>query len=288
MENQIRIEKATPTIGAYVHGLALDRPLSDERVSAINDALLDNMVLFFTGQKLTPELFHAFGQRLGPLDARATFESLGGELKALHHVRFEGTPVRGQVRADHWHADGTFRACPARASALLPLELPRLGGDTLWASMYAAYDALPDHIKQMLDGMEAIHKLDAKPGATHEVDPESYTGTAHPMVRVHPETGRKALFINRMFTRQVVGMSYAESQRFLDFLLVHALEPTFQVRLRWSPDLVVMWDNRCTHHYAVNDYSERRHMLRMTWGGDRPVGPDQKERQQERAAVHME
>jgi taurine dioxygenase len=186
-----------------------------------------------------------------------------------------------------WHSDFSFLEEPPLGSVLYAREVPSHGGDTLFANMYAAYEALSPGMRKMLDGLNAIHA--GKPygvgGLPKDLavsrsigmernNPEADRETAHPVVRVHPATGRKALFVNSIYTTRFEGMTPAESRPLLNFLYAHAIQPEFTCRLRWRAGDLAVWDNRCTMHYAINDYDgQRRLMHRTTIKGERPVGP---------------
>ncbi len=273
-----KIERLTPTIGAIVSGVSLAEPLTERLKSDLHQAMLDHIVLFIVDQKITPERFLAFGKEVGPLDLSTVFKPFREDMPDLQYLSFSGPSnyAAGQYRNDAWHSDSTFKKTPERGAALLPLTLPSIGGDTLWANMYAAYEALPSYIQTMIDGLEAIHALELSAlKYTEDKDMGSYAGNVHPVVRVHPETGRKALFVNSIFCKRIVGMRHDEGRRLIDFLCIHAMAPEFQVRWRWRLGCVVMWDNRCALHYGVNDYTEPRRMVRVQWVGDEPVGPRQ-------------
>jgi taurine dioxygenase len=181
---------------------------------------------------------------------------------------------------DEWHTDVTFRAMPALASILYGRVIPPVGGDTLWSSMYAAYDALSAPMRRLVDGLSAVHDItegfgdivSAKDGlAKLRAMQEKFPPVAHPVVRTHPVTGRRALFVNRSFTTRLLGVTKIESEHLLEMLLRHAEQSSFQVRFRWQPNSIAMWDNRCTQHYAANDFSpHHRLMHRVTVVGDAP------------------
>lgn len=176
-----------------------------------------------------------------------------------------------------WHTDVTFQACPAMGSILHAIHVPDVGGDTLWADMAAAYDGLTADTKDRLDGLDAVHGLFRPAGK--DLTPEEvarqqtkHPPVTHPVVRVHPETGRKLIYVNRPFTDHIVGLPKTESDDLLQFLFDQARHPEYQCRLRWQPDTVAFWDNRVTQHYASGDYyPHTRVMERVTISGDRPT-----------------
>lgn len=273
------VERVGPTIGAEVSGVDLSRPLDDATVAAIEDALLEHMVLCFRDQDITPEQHVAFGRRFGELTVHPFVPHLPDlpEVLVLHNHK--DNPV---LSTDVWHSDETFRATPPMGSILRCVEIPDAGGDTLWADMCAAYEGLSDRMQHFVSGLEAIH--DFKPfrrkfdGLDIEerhrrlaVMERALPNPVHPVVRTHPVTGRKALFVNDQFTIAIKGMKRDESAAVLDLLCRQAHVVEYQVRFRWRPNTIIFWDNRPTQHYAANDYYPKvRHMQRVTIKGDRP------------------
>lgn len=272
-DGRIEVVPATPTIGAHVGGVALDAELSDATILDIERALSEHLVLFFHGQTVSPEQHRRFGQRFGTLQVHPFLPALEGypEIVVLENDRARPPQV------NFWHTDVTFVPCPPLGSILLAREVPVCGGDTIWTNMYAAYESLSGSVQRLLDGLTATHvgqvdRYEAAYGraATVAAPPQA----EHPIVRVHPVTGRKALFVNAASTRRVVGMSQRESDALLQLLFKYVEIPEFQVRLRWAANTVAFWDNRCTQHYAVADYwPNHRLMHRVTIEGDQPVGP---------------
>ncbi|MBI1181169.1 MAG: taurine dioxygenase [Alphaproteobacteria bacterium] len=274
----IEIETLGSAAGARLHGADLSRPLTDNVFGEVRQALLDHLVIFFPDQHLTPEQHKAFGRRFGTLNVHPHVKALDGHPEVLNIVK---EPEMRLNFGGGWHSDMTFLEKPVLGSILYARVLPRAGGDTMWANMYAAYDALSGGMKRLLDGLVAIHTADGIYGSggvystnkgmetmAHE---QAADRAEHPVVRTHPETGRKLLFVNPAFTVKFKGMSREESRPLLEFLTRHATEARFVYRHRWSVDEVGFWDNRCTQHYALNDYpTERRVMHRVTVDGDRP------------------
>jgi taurine dioxygenase len=271
----LTIRPLTPTVGAEIGGVDLRRPLSHGEVDAIEEALLAHGVVFFRGQDITPEQQLAFARQMGPVSIPPFAPKYGTdpELIVLDQVKPLGEG------ADEWHSDNTFMAEPPMGSILKALQLPTYGGDTCFASMYAAYDALSDAMKRMLEGMEAVHDItrplqraidaghsDAKLAEMQRKWPP----VRHPVVRTHPITGRRALFVNGNSTVRLVGLPPRESEVLLRFLIDHVRDPVFQCRFRWDVNSIAFWDNRSVQHYAVPDYAERRVMHRVTLAGDRP------------------
>jgi taurine dioxygenase len=271
----IQIEELTPTIGAEISGVDLRQPLSSSVVAEIEKALLDHLVVFFRNQDITPEQHIAFGRQLGEL-CFPPFMTDHGERPELlvldqNYPKGEGT--------DTWHSDNTFMAEPPLGSILKAVLLPSQGGDTCFASAYAAYDALSAPLQQMLDGLTAVHDLTATleraNAAGHtQADVAAILAKSppveHPVVRTHPRTGRKALFVNANSTTRLLGVTDRESALLLPYLCDHIRAPEFQCRFRWEPNSIAFWDNRAAQHLAVADYHERRVMHRVTLAGDKP------------------
>ena len=257
------VEQLTPYIGARVSGLDLADVRRIDRED-MRTLLEKHLVLFFTNQTLNLPAFKRFGEAMADLEVTPFLPTLGGELEEIHSVEAAPGQIRGSF-SDQWHSDVSCRECPPYGSILRPDVLPALGGDTLWASMYAAYEALPDTLRRLVDDLDAVH-LAAHPEGKFRHE------SVHPIVRVNPVTGARGLYVNGAFTKSIVGMTATESAKLLELLYTHIASPDFQVRLRWTHDIVAVWDNRFTQHYAVVDYSGQRRMLRMTMAGDRPLG----------------
>ncbi len=271
----ISIRPLTPTVGAEISGVDLRKPLSHGEVDAIEEALLAHGVVFFRGQDITPEQQLAFARQMGPVDIPPFAPRYGSdpELLVLDQAKPKGEG------ADEWHSDNTFMAEPPMGSILKAVQLPTYGGDTCFASMHAAYDALSAPMKRMLEGMQAVHDI-TRPlqkaiDAGHsnadlaEVQ-HKWPPVSHPVVRTHPITGRKALYVNGNSTVRLVGLPARENEVMLRFLIDHVRDPVFQCRFRWDLHSIAFWDNRAVQHYAVPDYAERRVMHRVTLAGDRP------------------
>ena len=276
MEPAISIIPVTPLIGAEVAGVDLARPLSDNEQGLVRQALLDHLVLFFRGQDLTIEQHKAFGRLFGELHIHPARDRNGieGHPEILH---VKAGPESTRVNGDDWHSDVSCDAEPPMGSILRLFEVPPSGGDTLFANMYAAHDALSAPMQAFLSGLTAVHDggpnyIDrARRAGIYKPD-KVFPAHEHPVVRTHPETGRKALFVNRIFTQSIVGVTREESRAILDFLFQHIARPDFQCRFRWEKDSVAFWDNRCTLHHAMWDYyPEVRQGYRVTIKGDRPV-----------------
>jgi taurine dioxygenase len=281
----IEVRPAAGALGAEVDGVDLSRPLDNAAAAAIHAAFRDRLVLFFRGQTLTPEQQMDFTRRFGKLAKTPFVKPMDGYpyiVRVLKEAEERGISTFGNA----WHSDFTSEPAPPLGSVLYALEVPDHGGDTMFANMYLAYDALSPGMKRMLDGMRAIHV--GKPYGTkygppktmktstsiaiERNRPEADREVAHPVVRTHPATGRKALFVNPIYTLRFADMTEEESRPLLEYLYEHAVRPEFTCRLRWTKGALALWDNRCTLHYAVNDYDGRRRLMHRTMiEGDVPV-----------------
>lgn len=282
----IDVRPLTPAIGAEIGNVDLTQ-LDDIGFAAVRRALLDHLVILFRDQSLSPQQHLAFARRFGDLEPP---HPVFAHLPDHPHVSVLENRGKTGVYNDEWHTDVTFRAQPAMGSILYARVIPDAGGDTLWASMYAAHDTLAEPVKRMIEGLSAWHDICgggpynrtpnyreivlARPDGSkrlREIEAE-FPPVLHPVLRTHPETGRRALFVNRSFTTRIEGLSKLESHWLLGMLVEHAEQTQFQMRHRWRVNDVVMWDNRCTQHLAVADYlPAHRLMHRITVLGDRPV-----------------
>lgn len=259
-------------IGAEIRGLDLSRPLEPALREELNRALLEWKVIFFRGQHLTPEQQRGFARHWGELETNPLLAAGSSE----DVVRFDKGSGATPTFENIWHTDVTFRARPALGAVLQLREVPPVGGDTMWADMAAAYDNLPAEVKDRIDGATAVH--DFIPGFARFYEPERlapfqevFPPVEHPVVRTHPETGRRMLFVNTSFTTRITGMEREESDRLLSFLCRQAHVPEYQVRFHWQPGDIAFWDNRATQHYAVNDYAPYPRVAeRVAIEGDRP------------------
>ena len=271
----IEIHPVTPAIGAEIRGVDLSKPLSHETVDALRNALHAHLVLFFRDQKLTESDHIAFARHFGEVQVPP--------LKTKYHDNPE-INVLDQISprgdgADNWHADHTYTKRPALGSILRAVKIPRYGGDTMFASMYAAYDALSTPMKQMLDSLTAEHAITgtASRGIRAGHVSESLAAiqrrlppVQHPVIRTHPVTKKKLIFANGNSTTRIRELPELESEAVLRFLFEHVRTPEFQVRFQWDERSVAFLDNRCAQHYAVPDYDERRILHRVTIAGDEP------------------
>lgn len=274
----MKIRKIAGALGAELSGVDLAPGLSTAQAAQVRQALLEHQVIFLRGQDLTPQQFLAFARAMGEPVEYPFVKGIEGfphiiEVKKLEHEKSNFGGI--------WHSDTTYLERPPMGSMLLSREVPPYGGDTLFASQYAAYDALSDTMKGLLRGLVGISssaKADVsktredriKEGGKQEA-PTQYLAE-HPVVRTHPETGRKALFVNVAHTAGIKGMTDEESTPLLRFLFEHQVKPEFTCRFVWEPNAIAFWDNRCVQHNPVNDYHGfRRVMHRITLQGDRPA-----------------
>lgn len=281
----IEIEPVGGSIGAVIHGVDLGAPLSNRQAEEVHDAFLANSVVFFRDQDLDdPERQKRAARLFGDPVSIPFVKSLDGHPEIIDIVK-EPEDIGKYNFGGNWHTDTTFLETPALGSLLYALEVPPRGGDTLFADQYAAYETLSDGMKRMLDGMTAVHTGARSYGSqskfqggknqsvsmTIDTSDEGDKLVEHPVVRTHPETGRKGLFVNPNYTLRFTDMTEAESKPILDFLHAHAIRDEFVCRFRWAKGSVAVWDNRCLMHRAVNDYEgHRRHVRRVTLQGDRP------------------
>ncbi|HZM33348.1 MAG TPA: TauD/TfdA family dioxygenase [Burkholderiales bacterium] len=281
----ISIQPLSRACGAEVTGIDLKRPLDSPSIGELHRALGERGILLFRNADLTPPEHVAFSRQFGPLETHVLGEfNLPGhpEVFVVSNVREEGK-LKGAVYAgQYWHSDLSYMKKPSLGSLLLCREMPEIGGDTMWANMILAYDALSEAMKKFLSGLKAIHDYShaydtyfAHHKERPPLTPEQRAKTPpveQPMVRTHPVTGKKALYVNPGFTKGIVGMPKEESQPILQMLFAHSTRPEFTYRHKWRVNDLVFWDNRCTMHYALADYdfSVRRHMHRTTVAGDEP------------------
>jgi len=272
----IAVRPVSTAVGAEILGLDLADTLQAATVEAIRHALFQHGVVFFRDQKLTPEQHVAFAERFGAINVNRFFKAVDG-YPLIAEVRKE--PEQTGNIGGGWHTDHSYDQAPAMGSILYAREVPESGGDTLFASMYAAYDALSDGLKETLERLQAVHSsrhvfgVEAYAGRGdlkgRYLNPEVATQDAvHPVVVRHPGSGRKALYVNAAFTVRILGWTDEESRPLLQYLYQHAARPEFTYRFQWREGSLAFWDNRCTWHYALNDYhGHRRLMHRITVEG---------------------
>jgi taurine dioxygenase len=269
---RLDLHKTTPKCGAEVLGIDLSQPLDDASIDALRSALAEHCVLFFREQKMTPEQQKAFGRRFGELHLHPAWPRLLEGHPEIMEIYADADSKR--IAGEDWHSDVSCDPEPPLGTILYMLEVPPEGGDTLFASMYAAYEALSAPMQRMLDGMTALHDGETTYRGRYEGMKEaaSYPSAEHPVIRTHPVSGRKALFVNRIFTRRILQLEKHESDAVLEMLFRLVETPELQCRFRWQPGSVAFWDNRCAQHHALWDYyPQRRRGLRVTIKGERPV-----------------
>lgn len=278
MTNSLDVERISGTLGAEVFGVDLSKPLSDAAFDDLHEVLLEHKVIFLRGQSgVKDDDQLELASRFGDVSVYPVLRLLDLDLKLEFIEDSEASPPG----ADDWHTDVTWIECPPKVAILTALEIPAYGGDTMWADMEAAYEALSPTLREMIDRLKVRHGLQdhffdrvkAKAGAelAKRVREEFSDRVEHPLVRTHPETGRKSLFVAGSFMVDVVGLHENESRALLDLLKSHATQPRFQCRWRWKAGDIAIWDERCTLHHALPDhYPQHRRMRRCTVDGDRP------------------
>lgn len=278
MNERLSITALGPYIGAQVADVDLSRPLSDAQFEQLYHALIRHQVLFFRNQPVTPAQQRALAARFGDLHIHPVYPHAPDVEEVIVLDTHDNNPPDN----DNWHTDVTFIETPPAGAILAAKQLPQTGGDTLWASGIAAYNALSEPFKQLLSGLQAEHDFKKsfqeykyrKSEEEHERWKQAVAKNPpllHPVIRTHPVSGRQALFVNEGFTTRIVGLSEKESDALLNFLFAHITKPEFQVRWRWQQDDLAIWDNRVTQHYANADYlPARRIMHRATILGDKP------------------
>jgi len=280
----IHIKKIGEALGAEVSGVDASKPVSADTFAAIRKAWLDNLVIRFRGQKLTDPQMLEFSRLFGELDPPGPnpygkpFLPRHPEMNVISNVKEDGVPIGGLGDGEAiWHSDMTYVDTPPSAALLYALELPAEGGDTYWANMYLAYEALPADMKKRIEGLKAIHDATynsagiKRKGYDDVTDPRRAPGAHHGLVRRHPETGRKCLFLGRRRNSYIVGLPLEESEVLLDALWAHATQPRFAFCQQWQVGDLMIWDNRCTlHRRDPFDPNARRVMHRTQIKGDRP------------------
>lgn len=268
--SRISFTRYTPNVGAEISDIDLAR-IDDATIEEIRRAVSEHCVVFFRNQHLTIDQHIEFGRRFGELDVHPAAANATGRAEILVISADENSD---RANGEAWHSDVSCQPEPPMGSILYMHDVPPSGGDTMFANMYAAYDALSDRMKSYLDGLVAVHDGEHVYRGLYAgvADKPSYPRSKHPVVRTHPETGRKCLFVNRSFTTHIVGVPRDESDAILGFLYDHMEHPNFQCRFRWEPNSIAFWDNRCAQHRAIWDYwPHRRYGHRVTVMGDTPV-----------------
>jgi taurine dioxygenase len=258
-ETVLDVRPISGALGAEIRGVDLEH-LTDDAFTRLRELLLRHLVLFFPeAQGLSPLAHKDFGRRFGELEVHPFLPKLDGHDEIVVLDSDQG------AKADVWHTDVTFSPSPPIASILQIVRCPPSGGDTMWSNQYLAYEALSAPLRELLDGLTAVHVF-AHPDGSYRSEAE------HPVVRTHPVTGRRSLYVNRMFTRRIPQLRQEESDLLLGHLFTVSERPERVCRFRWSPGAIAWWDNRATQHYAINDYTERRIGQRVTILGDDPQG----------------
>jgi taurine dioxygenase len=252
-----QVKRLAGALGAEVRGVDLAEPTPAD-IDGVNSLLIEHQVLFFPEQQLDVDQHVALGRHFGELEGHPHLKNPITDHPELFELAASGGGV-----ADEWHTDITFRPDPALMSILHMVKCPEVGGDTLWTNLHAAYDELSAPMQELCEGLTALH--DALP---HNRPDQM---TIHPVVRVHPVTGRKLLYVNEHFTRRIVEMNASESEMLLSYLTRWVQNPRFTVRYRWTEGTIGMWDNRCTQHFVLNDFEGERIIQRVTVMGDLPV-----------------
>ncbi len=272
----LSVSPVAVALGAEIGGIDLREPISDASFGELRAALVEHQVLFFRDQAIEPAHQQALAERFGPLQTHPAYATVEG-FPAI--TILESTPDKPTL-IEKWHTDMTFREHPPMGTMLRSRIIPERGGDTLFASMSAAWEALSPALQQMLEGLTAVHSFEhgfreslAEPGGRERLAQALADNppVVHPVVRTHPESDRKLLFVNELFTTRIRELSAAESDYLLGFLFKHVRQPEFCCRFRWSENAIALWDNRSTQHKPVNDYfPAHRRMERITIDGDRP------------------
>ncbi len=273
MKNSLRIRRIAGALGAEIEGVDLSQALSGATIAEIRQALLDHQVIFFRDQSLTPAQQVAFGARFGPLNIHPYVAGMASQPEVMEVIK---EPEDRTNFGGGWHSDMSFLESPAIGSILYAVETPAFGGDTLFASQAAAFDALSAGLQKTLEELNAVHSAEREYSSKGQsaqkrrsmtiAEADGLVGEyTHPMVLTHPESGRRALYVNPAFTVRIEGWKPRESKALLDFLFEHCRYEGFTCRFNWRPGSVAFWDNRSVWHFALNDYAgQRRHMRRVT------------------------
>lgn len=274
MQKKIEARPLTPEIGAEIIGVDLSKGVDSNLFEQLHDALMEYQVIFLRDQDIDVDQQEELARRFGTPAHSSKLRYYDDDHPNVSLLENDGSKIA--VGAT-WHADNTDFAAPPMGSLLYCEIAPSVGGDTIWSSMYAAYNALSEKTQKYIDGLMAFHdnSIVKRLYAGHDVlrneGVDVKDGVLHPVVHEHPVTGKKALFVNPGYTSAIVGMSDIESQGLLRMLFEHSVRPEFQVRFKWQPGSLGIWDNRCTLHYALDDYSELRRMRRVQLDGEPPI-----------------
>lgn len=290
---QVRVKKLSPHLGAEISGVDLAGSTSDADFKIIQGALVQHEVLVFRNQKLSVDEYMTFGRRFGELTVHPFSTSL---VDRPELIVLDNDPDTPPLSTDQWHSDEMFRERPALATILRSTIIPEVGGNTVFASMTAAYDGLHPSLQDFLCTLEALHDFKVfrvlhsatREGRERLLELEDiFPNQRHPVVRVHPVSGRRAVFVSPQTTKRILGLRNFESEHLLQMLYQLPQIPEYQFRVSWEPDMIVMWDNRSTQHYAPRDYfPARRRMERLTVGGDKPIGVSAESNAPARGATH--
>jgi taurine dioxygenase len=273
---KIQVEPLAPAIGAEIYGVDLSKPLENETLEELQRAFAEHQVIFFRDQDISRDEHKDFARHFGELHVHPVLQQLKDEGHP-EIVVLESGEGYGSYVAGGWHSDVTFQRQPPLGSILRCVKAPAVGGDTMWASMYAAYEGLSGTMQNLLGQLEARHagalfNALAQGDEEKKSDLEANDQSVHPVIRTHPVTGRKALFVNMAFTRDIVGMKPKESALLLEFLYDHLGRAEYTCRFHWREGSIAMWDNRCTQHRVLADnLVDHRRMERVTLMGDAPV-----------------
>ena len=274
--SRLNIKPLSGCIGAEIHGIDLTKPTTHELYIQLRECLVEYEVIFFRDQAITPAQQYALASMFGPLQSHPAYQTVEGfpEISILESTADKPTKI------ECWHSDMTFRQHPPLATVLRAQVVPDKGGDTLWASMTAAYRGLSKSMQDFLSTLTAVHDFSygfkeslAEPGGQQRLAQALVDNppVRHPVIRIHPESGKSVIFVNELFTRHIEGLSRSESDALLAFIFEHIRTPEYSCRFAWQPDSIAIWDNRSTQHKPINDYfPAHRRLERITIDGDLP------------------
>jgi taurine dioxygenase len=277
---EIEVRPVSGNLGAEIHGIDLREPMTDSIYQEVRQALLENCVIFFRDQDITPDQQKAFAARFGELQIHPYIPTLDGYPEIIELASDPDGPAEMSYQSNKWHTDMTFMQEPPLGCVLYGKIIPDAGGDTMFLNLYRALETLSPAMQEFVAGLTAVHNITASmpedfinlswaPKQLERLH-EKTPAVEHPVVRTHPETGRKCLFVNSNFTSHIKDLNRNESDALLSMLYEHIAKPENVCRFNWGTGSIAFWDNRCTQHYAVNDYHSLRVMHRVTINGDRP------------------